>query len=162
MRTIYRPFVKTFLVESTFTSGVTLTDSTGAEISCNFVNLTTSSGSNDSRSNLIFLEPSGMTSNVPTGPSVGASAGSGTGEIVASGCSAIDGSGALGDCCSPNNGVAQLVLGIGDRVSAVSISNMPAEVTDTTANGTFVRCFLTYGNVNVQNPLKDGEYGRGS
>ena len=156
MRTIYRPFVKTFLVESTFTSGVTLTDSTGAEISCNFVNLTTSSGSNDSRSNLIFLEPSGMTSNVPTGAIVGVSG------MEEGGCSAIDGSGALGDCCSPNNGVAQLVLGIGDRVSAVYISNMVTEVTDTTANGTFVRCFLTYGNVNVQNPLKDGEYGRGS
>jgi len=151
MRTIYRPFVKTFLVESTFTSGVTLTDSTGGEISCNFVNLTTSAGSGDSRHNVILLEPSGMTSNVPTGPS----------GMVDGGASAIDGSGMLGDIAQPNNGVAQLVLGIGDRVSAVNITNMVTEVTDTTANGTFVRCFLTYGNVNVQNTLKDGQYGRG-
>ena len=98
----------------------------------------------------MLLEPSGMSSNVPTGPS-GIFNGPG-------GASAVDGSGMLGDMCQGNAGTAQLVLGIGDRVSAVNVTAWNTGG----VTGLMVRCILTYGNVNVQNTLKDGEYGRGS
>jgi hypothetical protein len=151
MRTVFRPFLKVIDVIGNAVSGVELKDSTGSLVSCNFVSVTTSGGANTDGA-VIILEPSAMTSNVPLGSS--ALDITDRSKWTPDGASAVDGAGALGDSCAPG-GTAQLVLGIGDRVECVFLSNI------STAGGT-VKCLVTYGNVNVQNPLKDGDWGRGS
>jgi len=155
MRTVFRPFCKVLKIFEGTTSGIQLLDSSGSPVSCNFVSLETSSGGDDSRNGLILLEPSGMTTGVPEGPS----------GIVDGGASSMTGSGMLGDMCRSNNGIAQLVLGIGDRVKAINVTNTTLETSGTPPTGDgdlAVVCFITYGNVNVQNPLKDVQYGRGT
>ena len=150
MRTVFRPFCKVIKITEGASLGVDLLDSSGSPISCNFVSVETSASTNDSRYGILFLEPSGMTSNVPVGPS----------GMVDGGASSTTGSGMLGDMCKSNNGVAQLVLGIGDRVSAINLTLQPLDSPSDATKASI--CFITYGNVNVQNPLKDVHYGRGT
>jgi hypothetical protein len=153
MRTVFRPFFKVIDILGTAannTSGVELRDSGGNLVSCNFVSVATS-GDDTTAGNVLVLEPSGMTSNVPVGPSAVESGGV---LWMYGGASSLTGSGALGDACSPG-GTAQLVLGIGDRVEVVNLTNFGPGA------GT-IRCIITYGNVNVQNPIKDVGFGRGS
>ena len=139
MRTIYRPFTKVITVAGGgAASDVDLLDSNEAAISCNFVSVESTSGA--STDGIILVQPTaGITA-------------AGTVATFAAQPSAVDGFGMLGVACPNLNGVCQLVLGIGDRVTQVRLIN---------TGSTAVDCIVTYGNVNVQNTLKDIAYGRG-
>ena len=138
-RTVYRPFTKIIDVGATGTATVELRDSNTAVISCNFVSVESASGT--AADGFIYVQPtSGITA-------------SGMVATIADGPTAADGSGMLGVACPNLNGVCQLVLGIGDRVKQISLINTGSS--DTT-------CIVTYGNVNIQNPIKDIGFGRGN
>lgn len=138
-RTVYRPFTKIIDVAATGTATVDLRDSNTAVISCNFVSVESASGT--AADGFIYVQPtSGITA-------------SGMVATTADGPTAPDGSGMLGVACPNLNGVCQLVLGIGDRVKQISLINTGSS--DTT-------CIVTYGNVNIQNPIKDIGFGRGN
>ena len=165
MRTVFRPYIKFITVPSSDPSGLTavavqLNDDRGFPISCNFVSVTTSCGTG-AESNFLMLTPSGMRSNVPEGPSsLQAQAnlgGIGASGLTASANTGSAASGILGDMCAANGGTAQLVLGIGDRVEMINLQNIGAG-----GIGAEIACMITYGNVNVQNTLKDGMFGRGT
>jgi len=138
MRTVYRPFTKIIDVAGTGAVTVDLRDSNTAVVSCNYVSVESASGT--AADGFIFVQPtSGITA-------------SGMVATVALPPDTIAGSGMLGVACPNLNGICQLVLGIGDRVMQISLTNTGATATT---------CIVTYGNVNVQNPIKDTGYGRG-
>lgn len=163
MRTVFRPYIKFVNVPANGGTGgaigVQLNDDRGYPISCNFVSVTTSAGTGADE-NWLLLTPSGMKSGVPLGPSGFNSVAEGHGANGASGttASANDGSGILGDVCPANGGTAQLVLGIGDRVESINLSNWGTDV----GLEAEIACMITYGNVNVQNTIRDTMFGRGS
>ena len=139
MRTVYRPFTKIIDIAAAATANVELRDSASGIVSCNFVSVESASGT--AADGFILVQPTvGITAQFYVATN-------------ASQPSAADGSGMLGVACPNLNGVAQLVLGIGDRVEKISLIN--TGTTDT-------KCIVTYGNVNVQNPIKDTHYGRGN
>ncbi len=139
MRTVYRPFSKVITVAGGAEVSVELRDSNASVVDSNFVSVESVSGT--AADGYIFVQP--------------------TSGLLAAGTSATtvltpttaDSSGMLGVILPNLNGIGQLVLGIGDRVNTVSLINTGASDTN---------CVVTYGNVNVQNILKDTKFGRGS
>ena len=143
MRTVYRPFTKVITVAAGANADVVLTDSQTSAISCNFVSVESASGT--AADGYIYVQP-------VSGNAAGAGAlgGSATSTSYPTGAAA---SGMLGVALPNLNGVAQLVLGIGDRVNTINLLNSGASPT---------ACIVTYGNVNVQNTIKDTGFGRGA
>tara|TARA_Y100000310_G_scaffold225820_1_gene227903 strand:+ start:483 stop:902 length:420 start_codon:yes stop_codon:yes gene_type:complete len=139
MRTVYRPFTKIIEVAPDTTVNVELRDSNANVVNCNFVSVESASGT--ASDGFIFVQP---TSGITASSSVA---------TTALTPNTADGSGMLGVACPNLNGICQLVLGVGDRVMRVSLIN---------TGDTATTCVITYGNVNVQNPIKDVGYGRGS
>jgi len=140
-RTTFRPFSKLITLASNGEADVLLSDSTHGPASsttmngCNYVSVESASGT--APDGYILVQPtSGITAAVSAHPGGGPSG--------------TDGSGMLGVILPNLNGVAQLVLGGKDRIRGIHLWN--TGVTATT-------CIITYGNVCVQNTLKDGLYG---
>jgi hypothetical protein len=144
MRTFFRPYFKSILVAGGASVSVELNDSSGTPLGCNFVNIDTS-GDTTMTNNYIVVEPSGMLTGVPVGPS----------GVVEDGASSVNGSGVLGAGCKASGGTTQLVLGAGDRVFAINISNYGVDTTNT-------NCLITYGNVMTENTFKSNIYPAGS
>jgi len=142
-RTVYRPFTKVITVAAATEVKVELKDSTAALVSCNFVSVESASGtSNDG-----FILVQSVSGDAAGAGPAGASA------TNAAQPTSPTTSGMLGVACPNLNGVCQLVLGIGDRTNCVSLINTGSAAVD---------CIVSYGNVNIQNPVKDIAYGRGS
>jgi len=143
-RTIYRPFTKVMTVAAGTAVDVGLTDSDSALVSCNFVSVESASGTAPDGYVLVQPVSGNAAGNGPTGASATIATGPASGNMT---------SGMLGVACPNLNGICQLVLGIGDRVTNISLINTGATAT---------ACIVTYGNVNIQNPVKDIAFGRGS
>jgi len=131
-RSFYRPFTKWLELPLNSSSTVTLTDSKGNGLPCNFVSMECGAGDSALPNSFVTLHASSLAAEV-----IGAN----NGWLA---------SGTLGVMCPAAGGVAQLVLGL-DSVSSIGV----------VTSGTDVSAILTYGNVMVGNTLKDNQRPRG-
>jgi hypothetical protein len=139
MRTVYRPFSKVITVAGGGEASVELRDSEANVISCNFVSVESVSGT--AADGYIYVQPtSGLIA-------------MGTSATTTANPDGVTASGMLGVILPNLNGIGQLVLGVGDRVNTISLINTGSSASN---------CVVTYGNVNVQNTIKDVNFGRGS
>jgi hypothetical protein len=134
MREFFRPYTLVAELTDTDVSSVTLTDSAGDALKSNFVSVETSSVDTDAWVSVTASSISTEQSRNNTVPPASALLG--------------NTSGLIGGVAPANKGVVEFVLSDADRVDTLALS-MSRDAT--------VRFFITYGQVQTGNPLRDGE-----
>tara|TARA_R110002110_G_scaffold64574_2_gene178395 strand:- start:674 stop:1093 length:420 start_codon:yes stop_codon:yes gene_type:complete len=134
MREFFRPYTLIAQLTNTDVSSVTLTDSAGTALKSNFVSVETSSGSNDAWVSVTASSISVAQARNDTVPPASAL------------LSTV--SGLIGGVAPSNKGVVEFVLSDADRVDTLDLSLSEDET---------VNFFITYGQVQTGNPLRDGE-----
>jgi len=138
MREAYTPYTKIVTLTNTNATEVTLTDSSGVAVECNYVQVAAVSGSADG---YFFVAPD-ITSakgyaDQPTAAAIANNSASGVVGIVS----------------NRETGVAVLSLSPSDKTSKIKISQSDA---------TGVKYAVTYGNVRLTNNLADNKLSRGN
>lgn len=137
MRQNFRPYSITAYSDSITPSGITLTDSAGTPLHCNYVSVESSGQGGD-----------GFFSVTLSSIQVSAVRAPGTGITKPVPAAALLGiaSGLIGGTASDNKGVVEFVLSDADRVDTIHISQSTAGPT---------RYFINYGEVQHGNDLRD-------
>jgi hypothetical protein len=163
-RSYFRPFSKiVHLGAGMQQATISLVDSSGGTLPCNYVSVETSSGKTQGwvelhASAMRQWDGVGGTSyTIPryasgTGAEFPPLASVASGTLGSPELGGLGGSGLLMTACIRNGGTAQLPLGAGDHVTTVGIridTQIPA------GGGEDVILFTTYGNVKTGNSMKD-------
>jgi hypothetical protein len=139
MRDYFRPYSLAVYSDDIVPSGVTLTDSAGTPLKCNYVSVESSGQGGD-----------GFFSVTLSSIQVSAAAAPGTGLLAGAPvpAAALEGitSGLIGGTAPDNKGVVEFVLSDADRVDTIHISQSTAGPT---------RYFINYGEVQHGNDLRD-------
>jgi hypothetical protein len=140
MREYFRPYSLAITLDSVTASGVTLVDTAGSALKCNYISVECSSGGTDDFFR-VMIEPPNLTT--PVANTTGAAASLG-----------LDTSAAVCGYADQNDGrVVEFLLSDADRANHITIQQ------SSTAKGNY---FITYGQVQTGNPLRDGERPIGS
>ena len=140
MREYFRPYSLAIHLDSATVSGVTLVDTAGTPLKCNYISVECSSAGTDDFFR-VMINPVGLTT--PSG-----------GAATAALSMGVNASGAVCGYADQNDGrVVEFLLSDKDRADAIAIQQ------SSTAPGNY---FITYGQVQTGNPLRDGERPIGS
>lgn len=131
METQFRPYTKHVLLETTAASSITLADSADDSTKFNFVSIEGSGGGTSMFSVVLDLGTSTTADNQSTATTM-----------------LGDTSGITGGIAKTNGGVVEFLLSDADRVDTILLSQ------NTTSP---VQYFVTYGQIQVGNPLRDNE-----
>jgi hypothetical protein len=134
MREYFRPYTLVAQLTNTDVSSVTLTDSAGTALKSNFVSVETSSAAGISWASVTASSISTEQSRNNTVPPASSLLG--------------NTSGLIGGVAPSNKGVVEFVLSDADRVDTLALSLSENET---------VNFYITYGQVQTGNPLRDGE-----
>ena len=136
MREQFRPYTLVADITTTDPSSITLTDSEGTALECNFVSVEASGGA-DAFFSVIL-------SSIPVA----------AGNLSKDAANMIGfTSGVIGGAARSAQGVVEFVLADNDRVSEITISQNTGDAS---------RYFINYGEVWTGNPLRDGERPKGN
>ena len=138
MREAYRPYTKLVTLSNTNATEVTLTDSSGVAIECNYVQVAAAVSSVDG---YFFVTPE-----IPSAKGY-------ANQPTALGITDNATSAAVGVVANRETGVAVLSLAPSDKTSKIKISQSDAES---------VNYAVTYGNVRLTNNLADNKLSRGN
>ena len=140
MREYFRPYSLVIELDSATASGVTLVDTAGGALKCNYISVECSSAGTDDYFR-VMIEPTGLTTPVANTTTAALSEG-------------LDTSAAVCGYADQNDGrVVEFLLSDKDRADTITIQQ----------SGTAVgKYFITYGQVQTGNPLRDGERPVGS
>tara|TARA_R110000824_G_scaffold91939_1_gene223334 strand:- start:522 stop:956 length:435 start_codon:yes stop_codon:yes gene_type:complete len=143
MRQNFRPYSITSYSDSITPSGITLTDSAGTPLKCNYVSVESSGQGGD-----------GLFSVTLSSIQVSATQAPGTGIAKPVPAAALQGitSGLIGGTAPDNKGVVEFVLSDADRVDTLYISQSTTGPT---------RYFINYGEVQHGNDLRDNLRAKG-
>ena len=131
METQFRPYTKHVLLQTTTASSITLADSADDSTKFNFVSIEGSGGGTSMFSVVLDLGTSTTADNQSTATTM-----------------LGDTSGITGGIAKTNGGVVEFLLSDADRVDTILLSQ------NTTSP---VQYFVTYGQIQVGNPLRDNE-----
>ena len=134
MREYFRPYTIVAQLTNTDVSSVTLTDSTGTALKSNFVSVETSSATSTAWASVTASSINVAQARNNTVPPASALLGTV--------------SGLIGGVAPSNKGVVEFVLSDADRVDTLVLSLSEDET---------VNFYITYGQVQTGNPLRDGE-----
>ena len=134
MREFFRPYTIVAQLTNTDVSSVTLADSAGTALKSNFVSVETSSANNTAWASVTASSISVSAARAGVVPPASALLGTV--------------SGLIGGVAPSNKGVVEFVLSDADRVDTLDLSLSEDET---------VNFFITYGQVQTGNPLRDGE-----
>ena len=140
MREYFRPYSLVLQLDSATASGVTLVDTSGTPLKCNYISVECSSAGTDDYFR-VMIEPPNITTPSANTTQAGASMGLVTSAAVC-GYAGID-----------EGRVVEFLLSDADRASLITLQQSG------TALGKY---FITYGQVQTGNPLRDGERPIGS
>ena len=143
MREHFRPYtlVSQMSGNQISASAITLKDTAGNPLKCNYISVTASGI--DANADFV-VQASSVGLNTPTGPGSG---------IVTRGFPTASGvigqtSGFVGGAATVSKGIVEFVLSDADRVSEIQIASDSVEVCN---------YFITYGQVQTGNPLRDND-----
>ena len=135
MREYFRPYSLAIELSDAVASGVTLVDSAGTALKCNYISVECSSAGTDEFFR-VMIEPSDLTTPSANTSTAAASMGLTTSAAVC-GYADID-----------EGRVVEFLLSDADRASLITIQQ---------SDSVIGRYFITYGQVQTGNPLRDGE-----
>mgnify|MGYP003630291710 FL=1 len=135
MREYFRPYSLAMTLTDATASGVTLVDTAGAALKCNYISVECSSAGTDEFFR-VMIEPANLTTPVANTSTAALSMGLDTSAAVC-GYAGID-----------EGRVVEFLLSDADRADTITIQQSG------TATGKY---FITYGQVQTGNPLRDGE-----
>ena len=136
MREQFRPYTMIVDLTTATPSGITLTDSGGAPLACNFVSVEGSGTGNTLFS--VIISGIGVHAGVDTKDAANMQGTT---------------SGVIGGAGRSNQGIVELVLADRDRVSEITLSQSAADP---------CRYILNYGEVYTGNPLRDQNRPKGN
>tara|TARA_R110001583_G_scaffold4340_3_gene25136 strand:- start:1155 stop:1574 length:420 start_codon:yes stop_codon:yes gene_type:complete len=134
METQFRPYSMVIQIADATASGVSLKDTAGSSLACNFISVE-ASGANPDAYFRAAISPAGITTPVAGARTAALSLGTTT-------------SGIVGGYASVNKGVVEFLLHDQDRASEV---NLQLDESGTT------NFFITYGQIQSGNILRDNE-----
>ena len=141
MREFFRPYSLAMTLTDATASGVTLVDTAGAALKCNYISVECSSAGTDDFFR-VMIEPANLTTPVANTSTAVLSMGLDTSAAVC-GYAGID-----------EGRVVEFLLSDADRASLITIQQ--------SGGSTIAKYFITYGQVQTGNPLRDGERPIGS
>jgi len=140
MREYFRPYSLAIQLDSATVSGVTLVDTAGTPLKCNYISVECSSAGTDDFFR-VMIDPAGLTTPIAKTTTAALSLG-------------LDTSAAVCGYADQNDGrIVEFLLSDADRAQDITIQQSG------TALGNY---FITYGQVQTGNPLRDGERPIGS
>tara|TARA_A100000172_G_scaffold76237_2_gene59576 strand:- start:1089 stop:1508 length:420 start_codon:yes stop_codon:yes gene_type:complete len=134
METQFRPYSMVLQIADATASGVSLKDTAGSGLHCNFISVE-ASGENPDAYYRAAISPAGITTPV-------------TGAKTAALSLGHDASGIVGGYASVNKGVVEFLLHDKDRANGITLQLSEAGATN---------FFITYGQIQSGNILRDNE-----
>ena len=136
MREYFRPYSLAVTLDDAVASGITLVDTSGTPLKCNYISVECSSAGTDEFFR-VMIEPPNITTPSANTTQAGASMGLVTSAAVC-GYAGID-----------EGRVVEFLLSDADRASLITLQQSAGSIT--------AKYFITYGQVQTGNPLRDGE-----
>ena len=143
METQFRPYAMAIQLVDTATSSITIKDSGGTALKCNYISVE-ASGENPDAFFQVAINPGDDSTKLTRGLDNTPSANNSLG---------VDVSGCVGGYASVNKGVVEYLLSDADRASVIRLSIDQAGTTN---------FWITYGQIQHGNPLRDNERPVGS